>query len=111
MKALWKHFCPATLATEKLYNVEQALATINGTLNPYKPGEGNFIANYLIKIDLILVPSIDDESKSMDMVLQTKSATKETFIEGVATLYAVDNNDDKDASKLAKSMVHLPEVC
>lgn len=62
-------------------------------------------------VDLIDVPSIDDESKSMDMVLQTKPATKETIIEGVATLYAVDNNDDKDASKLAKSMVHLPEVC
>lgn len=110
MKALWKHFCPATLATESLFNVEQALVTINNTLNPYKPGEGKFITTMSLGIGLIIA-SLDDESRSMDMVLQTKSATKETIIEGVATLYAVDNNDDKDASKLAKSMVHLPEVC
>ena len=55
MKTLWKHFCPATLATEKLYNVEQALATINDTLNPYKPGEGKFITTMPLKIDLMAV--------------------------------------------------------
>ncbi|KAI9314232.1 P-loop containing nucleoside triphosphate hydrolase protein [Dichotomocladium elegans] len=40
MKALWKHFCPATLASESLYNIERELHSLSSSMDVYKSGHG-----------------------------------------------------------------------
>ena len=53
---------------------------------------------------------VDQNLAATDRVLHTSLETKETIVEGLATLYAVDQNDDKQALKLGKSLTQLPEV-
>jgi hypothetical protein len=53
---------------------------------------------------------LDHKLTENHLVLKTSTELKETLIEGIATLYAVDENNDKDAKKLAKSLKQLPAV-
>jgi hypothetical protein len=53
---------------------------------------------------------LDHKLTETHLILKTSTELKETLIEGIATLYAVDENNDKDAKKLAKSLKQLPTV-
>ncbi|KAF7722956.1 AAA ATPase midasin [Apophysomyces ossiformis] len=90
MKSLWKYFCPATLSSESSYDIERELHKINASLDLYRPDNEEAIA-------------------AQYMILKVKSDVKECLMEGLATLYAVNENDDKEALKLAKSLQNLPE--
>lgn len=48
--------------------------------------------------------------KPTDTILHVNQDIKETIIEGIATLYAVDEKKERNAQKLAKSLQQLPEV-
>ncbi|KAG0168625.1 AAA ATPase midasin [Apophysomyces sp. BC1034] len=90
MKALWKYFCPATLSSKTSHDVETELHEINSLLDAYRPDN-------------------EEGLKAGHMILKSKTDIKECLIEGLATLYAVNENDDKEALKLAKSLQSLPE--
>ncbi|KAL7319508.1 AAA ATPase midasin [Mucor circinelloides] len=90
MKALWKYFCPSTLSTESLHALEQELHKINATMNAYKYDSEETL-----------------EPKSL--VLRAKVEAKEALVEGLATLYAVDENDAENADKVMKSLAKLPD--
>ncbi|CAO3588237.1 unnamed protein product [Absidia cylindrospora] len=90
MKELWKHFGPATLSSEKLYALEQELLNINSVLDPYHAKN-------------------DQRLTGNHSIMQATTELKETLIEGIATLYSVDEINDKDAKKLARSLEQLPE--
>lgn len=64
----------------------------------------SFGAMFLIRF------SADQGLQPNSLIMKAKADLKETLIEGVATLYAVDKKDNKEALKLAKSLQHLPEV-
>ncbi|KAI8972107.1 hypothetical protein BDB01DRAFT_854805 [Pilobolus umbonatus] len=90
MKALWKYFCPATLSSTGLYNLEEKLHEINSTLDTYRFNS-------------------DEKLSPSSMVLHAQSEAKNALIEGIATLYAVDENDRENADKILKSLRKLPE--
>ncbi|KAI9487690.1 MAG: hypothetical protein EXX96DRAFT_514297 [Benjaminiella poitrasii] len=90
MKALWKYFCPATLSSESLHKLEDELHRINTNLNSYKFNS-------------------DEKLNTTSLVLHAKTETKEALVEGISTLYAVDENDVETAEKVMKSLHNLPE--
>ncbi|CAO3620235.1 unnamed protein product [Mucor hiemalis] len=90
MKALWKYFCPSTLSSASLHELELELHEINATMNFYKYDS-----------EEVLGPK--------SLVLHATTETKEALVEGIATLYAVDENDTENAEKVKKSLRNLPE--
>ncbi|CEP09720.1 hypothetical protein [Parasitella parasitica] len=90
MKALWKYFCPSTLSTHSLHALEQELLKINAIMNCYKYDS-------------------DETLEPRSLVLHAKVEAKEALVEGIATLYAVDENDTQNAEKVIKSLGKLPE--
>ncbi|CAO3637326.1 unnamed protein product [Cunninghamella blakesleeana] len=90
MKELWKYFGPATLSTKTLYDLEKEIIKISESLNSYNSHN-------------------DDHLKPTDTILYVNQDIKETIIEGIATLYAVDEKKERNAQKLAKSLQQLPE--
>ncbi|KAI9260402.1 hypothetical protein EDC94DRAFT_542138 [Helicostylum pulchrum] len=90
MKALWKYFCPSTLSSESLHELEAELHKINATMNSYKYDS-------------------EERLNPKSLVLHAKSEAKEALVEGIATLYAVDENDTENAEKVLKSLRKLPE--
>jgi hypothetical protein len=91
MKALWKYFCPATLSSESLHQLESELKVINATMNVYQ-----------FDTEEVLTPQ--------SRVLHAKVDAKAALVEGVSTLYAVDENDTVNAEEVKKSLAKLPEV-
>lgn len=90
MKALWSYFHPSTLSSEALYLLETELHKANTRLNCYKFGS-----------EQGLTPK--------SLVLHAKTEAKESLIEGLATLYAVDINDAENLKQVLKSLRNLPE--
>ncbi|CAO3702357.1 unnamed protein product [Rhizopus stolonifer] len=90
MKALWSYFHPNTLSSEALHLLETELHKANTRLNCYKFGS-----------EQGLTPK--------SLVLHAKTEAKESLIEGLATLYAVDMNDAENLKQMLKSLRNLPE--
>ncbi|KAI7867198.1 hypothetical protein BDF14DRAFT_761657 [Spinellus fusiger] len=90
MKSLWKYFSPATLSSKELFDLETELHLTNASMDSYQPFNENGL-------------------QANDLVLRTKLDVKLTLVEGIATLYAVNENNSKEAIKLTKSLQQLPE--
>jgi hypothetical protein len=90
MKALWKYFCPSTLSSASLHELEVELHKINATMNSYKYDS-------------------EESLSPKSLVLRAKTEAKEALVEGIATLYAVDENDTENADKVMKSLRNLPD--
>lgn len=111
MKALWKYFGPATLSSELLYAIEAELSKLNELFDSHRPENGEFITKRrYIELFLINLSVVDQGLQPNDLIMKAKPDLKEMLIEGVATLYAVDRKENKEALKLARSLQHLPEV-
>ncbi|KAI8073967.1 hypothetical protein BC940DRAFT_267177 [Gongronella butleri] len=92
MKQLWKHYSPATLASPSLHALETELAVINKALDAYHPQR-------------------DEGLHGKDAILHVDNELKRTLIEGIATLYTLDDAETKssDVAKLEKSLGQLPK--
>ncbi|KAI8086936.1 P-loop containing nucleoside triphosphate hydrolase protein [Gilbertella persicaria] len=90
MKALWKYFCPATLSSKSLHDLETELHKVNETMNCYRFNS-------------------EDGLAPRSIVLHANPEAKEALVEGIATLYAVNENDSENTEKVVKSLQKLPE--
>ncbi|OBZ86320.1 Midasin [Choanephora cucurbitarum] len=90
MKALWKYFCPATLSSESLHSLEVELHNVNEKMNCYQF-------------------NTEEQLAPTSLVLHANTEAKEALVEGIATLYAVDENDHENAQKVMNSLRKLPE--
>ncbi|KAI7907509.1 P-loop containing nucleoside triphosphate hydrolase protein [Cokeromyces recurvatus] len=90
MKALWKYFCPSTLSSESLHELEMKLHKANELMNCYRFDS-------------------DESLSPKSLVLHAKVEAKEALVEGIAALYAIDENDTSTSEKAMKPLHNLPE--